>query len=64
MVFFYSIIYVCKYYYKMSVSFISLFKPLCGIVPEVEKPKNKQSISTNEKIVWTGITLFIYLVCC
>merc|ERR1712036_113728 len=37
-------------------------KPFCSILPEVEKPKRK--IQFREKVLWTAITLFIFLVCC
>merc|ERR1712036_82647 len=37
-------------------------KPFCSILPEVEKPERK--IQFREKVLWTAITLFIFLVCC
>ena len=46
----------------IAVKFLELIKPFCGIVPEVEKPARK--IQFREKMLWTAITLFIFLVCC
>eukprot|EP00730_Choanoeca_flexa_P012881 TRINITY_DN4713_c0_g2_i2.p1 TRINITY_DN4713_c0_g2~~TRINITY_DN4713_c0_g2_i2.p1 ORF type:complete len:474 (+),score=121.81 TRINITY_DN4713_c0_g2_i2:162-1583(+) len=37
-------------------------KPLMGIVPEVKSPERK--IQFKEKLLWTAVTLFIFLVCC
>lgn len=37
-------------------------KPFCGFVPEVSKPERK--IQFREKMLWTAITLFVFLVCC
>merc|ERR1712178_285858 len=33
------------------------------ILPEVSSPEGKRKIPFKEKLLWTGITLFIYLVC-
>lgn len=46
----------------MGIKFLELIKPFCGVVPEVEKPARK--IQFREKMLWTAITLFIFLVCC
>ena len=37
-------------------------KPFCGVLPEIQKPERK--IQFREKVLWTAITLFIFLVCC
>ena len=37
-------------------------KPFCSILPEIQKPERK--IQFREKVLWTAITLFIFLVCC
>jgi protein transport protein SEC61 subunit alpha len=37
-------------------------KPFMAILPEVTTPERK--IPFKEKVLWTAITLFIYLVCC
>jgi len=40
---------------------IHLVKPFMGIIPEIQKPE--KNVSFKEKMLWTGLTLFIYLVC-
>ena len=45
-----------------TVKFLEVIKPFCGILPEVAKPARK--IQFREKVLWTAITLFIFLVCC
>lgn len=42
--------------------FLHLVKPVMCILPEVATPDRK--IPFREKIVWTAMTLFIFLVCC
>jgi protein transport protein SEC61 subunit alpha len=37
-------------------------KPVKGLLPEVEQPLKKQAF--NDKLMWTAIVLFIYLICC
>ena len=37
-------------------------QPFCSILPEIQKPERK--IQFREKVLWTAITLFIFLVCC
>ncbi len=44
----------------MPGRFLSLFKPLGRVLPEIKKPERK--VSFNEKIFWTGLVLIIYLV--
>ena len=44
------------------VRFIDLVRPVMGLLPEVEQPLKKQQF--NDKLIWTSITLFIYLICC
>ncbi|KAB7505291.1 Protein transport protein Sec61 subunit alpha isoform 2 [Armadillidium nasatum] len=46
----------------MGVSVLELVKPFCGLIPEIEKPMRK--IQFREKVLWTSVTLFIFLVCC
>ncbi len=41
---------------------MEFIKPFCGLVPEVAKPERK--IQFREKMLWTAITLFVFLVCC
>mmetsp|Transcript_43417 Transcript_43417/g.102172 ORF Transcript_43417/g.102172 Transcript_43417/m.102172 type:complete len:479 (-) Transcript_43417:54-1490(-) len=45
-----------------GVRFLALVKPFMCVLPEVSTPEKR--IPIKEKILWTIITLFIYLVCC
>jgi len=42
--------------------FLNLVKPIMCVLPEISQPEHK--IPFKEKILWTIITLFIFLVCC
>lgn len=44
----------------MPGRFLSLFKPLGRVLPEIKKPERK--VSFNEKIFWTALVLIIFLV--
>jgi len=44
----------------MAGRFLSLFKPIGRVLPEIKKPERK--VSFNEKIFWTAIVLVIFLV--
>ena len=44
----------------MAGRFLSLFKPIGRVLPEIKKPERK--VSFNEKIFWTGLVLVIFLV--
>jgi len=44
------------------VRFLNLVRPIMFVMPEVSSPEHK--IPFKEKIMWTLITLFIFLVCC
>jgi len=46
----------------MGVKFLEVIRPFCNVLPEVEKPQRR--IQFREKVLWTAITLFIFLVCC
>ena len=46
----------------MGIKFLELIKPFCAVLPEIQKPERK--IQFREKVLWTAITLFIFLVCC
>merc|ERR1719206_1218890 len=48
--------------FKMGIKFLEFVKPFCSILPEIQKPERK--IQFREKVLWTAITLFIFLVCC
>lgn len=45
----------------MGFRFLDLVKPVVGLLPEVETPDRK--VPFKEKVLWTSIALFIYLVC-
>jgi len=44
------------------VRFLNLVRPIMFVMPEVSSPDHK--VPFKEKIMWTLITLFIFLVCC
>src|SRR4030042_3324297 len=44
----------------MAGRFLSLFKPIGRILPEIKVPERK--VSFNEKIFWTALVLIIYLI--
>jgi preprotein translocase SecY subunit len=44
----------------MAGRFLSLFKPLARVLPEIKVPERK--VGFNEKIFWTAIVLIVYLV--
>jgi preprotein translocase SecY subunit len=44
----------------MAGRFLSLFKPVGRVLPEIKKPERK--VSFNEKIFWTALVLIVFLV--
>jgi len=42
--------------------FLNLIKPVMCVLPEVETPDRR--IPFKEKVLWTSISLFVFLVCC
>ncbi|HUW48681.1 MAG TPA: preprotein translocase subunit SecY, partial [Patescibacteria group bacterium] len=44
----------------MAGRFLSLFKPIARIVPEIKKPERR--VRFNEKIFWTALVLVVFLV--
>lgn len=46
----------------MGIRFLNVIQPLLTWLPEVAKPDRK--VPFREKVLWTIITLFIFLVCC
>ena len=44
----------------MAGRFLSLFKPLARILPEIKVPERK--VGFNEKIFWTALVLIVYLI--
>merc|ERR1711912_3868 len=45
-----------------GLRFLELVRPFMCVLPEVTQPDRK--IPFKEKVLWTSITLFIFLVCC
>ncbi len=45
-----------------QVRFLDTLKPLFAMLPTVRSPQHQ--VAMRDKIVWTGVTLFIYLICC
>merc|ERR1711975_139858 len=45
-----------------GVRFLELIRPFMCVLPEVKSPDRKRPFK--EKVLWTAITLFIFLVCC
>merc|ERR1712205_245620 len=45
-----------------GVRFLQLVRPFMCVLPEVKSPEKKRQFK--EKVLWTSITLFIFLVCC
>eukprot|EP00755_Sulcionema_specki_P002298 Sspe_Gene.26636::Locus_11174_Transcript_2_2_Confidence_0.667_Length_1635::g.26636::m.26636/K10956/SEC61A; protein transport protein SEC61 subunit alpha len=41
---------------------LDMVEPVLGLLPEVEKPKKQPEAS--DRILWSGLALFIFLVCC
>jgi protein transport protein SEC61 subunit alpha len=46
----------------MGIKILDYIQPFVVLVPEVSKPERK--IQFKEKVLWTAVTLFIFLVCC
>jgi len=44
------------------VRFLQLVKPLMRVLPDVSSPEHK--VPFREKVMWTIVTLFIFLICC
>eukprot|EP00993_Chasmostoma_nieuportense_P000319 NODE_1295_length_1561_cov_420.827755_g1223_i0.p1 GENE.NODE_1295_length_1561_cov_420.827755_g1223_i0~~NODE_1295_length_1561_cov_420.827755_g1223_i0.p1 ORF type:complete len:476 (+),score=131.64 NODE_1295_length_1561_cov_420.827755_g1223_i0:64-1491(+) len=42
--------------------FLHIVRPFMGIMPEVETPKTK--VKFQDRLLWTALALFIFLVCC
>merc|ERR1711939_848587 len=45
-----------------GVRFLQLVRPFMCVLPEVKSPERPRKF--REKVLWTAITLFIFLVCC
>ena len=53
---------LCRVVMPSQLRFLTLVKPVLCVLPEVAQSDRK--IPFKEKILWTAITLFIFLVCC
>ncbi len=47
---------------NQKIRLLDLIKPLTGYLPGVQSPTRQ--VLMREKMIWTGIVLFIYLICC
>lgn len=45
----------------MSFRFLHLFRPFMAVLPEISPPERK--VPLKQKVLWTAVTLFIFLVC-
>jgi len=45
-----------------NTKFLHLIRPFMVVIPEISPPEKK--IQFREKLAWTAVTLFIFLVCC
>ena len=52
----------CCTFQKKMVRFLDVIQPLLTWLPEVAKPD--RNVPFREKVLWTVITLFIFLICC
>merc|ERR1712232_321089 len=48
--------------FSMSARFLDIMRPFMAIIPEVQQAATK--VPFKERVLWTSVTLFIYLVCC
>jgi len=46
------------------VKMLQIMRPFMAILPEVEPPEQGREIRFNERVLWTAVTLGIYLICC
>lgn len=46
----------------MGIKILDYIAPFVAFVPEIAKPERK--VQFREKLLWTAITLFVFLVCC
>jgi protein transport protein SEC61 subunit alpha len=46
-----------------QVRLIQLVTPVMHLLPEVEPPQRK-NLAFKEKMLWTAVVLFCYLICC
>ena len=44
--------------------FLDVMEPMVKFIPEVERPEGGRPVQFRERLLWTAITLFIFLVCC
>merc|ERR1712169_119146 len=51
-----------KHIFIIMTKFLHLIRPFMAILPEVTPAE--RTVPFREKVLWTAITLFIFLVCC
>eukprot|EP00055_Hartaetosiga_balthica_P006806 m.22239 g.22239 ORF g.22239 m.22239 type:complete len:475 (-) comp5438_c0_seq1:489-1913(-) len=47
----------------MAGPILNAVKPLVGLIPEIKQPKEGE-VQFRDRILWTAVALFIFLVCC
>nr|WCZ58502.1 protein transport protein Sec61 subunit alpha [Andalucia godoyi] len=47
---------------KSGFRVIDIVRPFMRVLPEIEKPQ--KAVAFTEKLIWTSVCLFIFLVCC
>lgn len=48
---------------SFGIRLIDLVTPVKSLIPEVEPPL-RSNFGFREKILWTAVVVFIYLICC
>ena len=51
-----------RYLCSTTVKFLELIRPVMCVLPEIQSPD--RPVPFKQKILWTVVTLFIFLVCC
>jgi len=46
----------------MTETLLYSLKPILDLIPQIQRPQ--YGVRFKDKILWTSITLFIYLICC
>ena len=45
--------------WQIPVEWLKVFS---GLIPTIEKPEH--TVTPRDKLFWTGVALFVYLICC
>lgn len=49
---------------KGGFRLLDLVKPFVPFLPEIERPQANRPVAFSERLIWTVVCLFIFLVCC